>query len=97
MGEPLPTCFLNGDFLPLREARISPLDRGFLYSDGAYEVTPVFGGRPFRFNEHHQRLTRSLREMRMDDPLAREAGATCTANSSSATASPARMHIYMCR
>jgi len=73
MGEPLPTCFLNGDFLPLREARISPLDRGFLYSDGAYEVTPVFGGRPFRFNEHHQRLTRSLREMRMDDPLAREA------------------------
>src|SRR6185503_9243595 len=73
MGEPLPICFLNGDFLPLREARISPLDRGFLYSDGAYEVTPVFGGRPFRFNEHHQRLTRSLREMRMDDPLAREA------------------------
>jgi len=73
MGEPLPTCFLNGDFLPLREARISPLDRGFLYSDGAYEVTPVFGGRPFRFTQHHDRLTRSLREIRMDDPLAREA------------------------
>jgi D-alanine transaminase len=41
MGEPLPVCFLNDDFLPLREARISPLDRGFLYSDGAYEVTPA--------------------------------------------------------
>jgi D-alanine transaminase len=73
MGEPLPTCFLNGDYLPLREARISPLDRGFLYADGCYEVTPVYGGRPFRFNEHHQRLTRSLREIRMEDPLAREA------------------------
>ncbi|HET9865155.1 MAG TPA: D-amino acid aminotransferase [Steroidobacteraceae bacterium] len=73
MGEPLPTCFLNGEFLPLREARISPLDRGFLYSDGAYEVTPVYGGRPFRFDQHHDRLTRSLREIRMEDPLARAA------------------------
>jgi D-alanine transaminase len=69
MGEPLPICFLNDDFLPLREARISPLDRGFLYSDGAYEVTPVYGGRPFRFAEHHARLTRSLKEIRMEDPL----------------------------
>jgi D-alanine transaminase len=73
MGEPLPICFLNDEFLPLREARISPLDRGFLYSDGAYEVTPVYGGRPFRFQQHHDRLTRSLREIRMEDPLAREA------------------------
>ncbi len=73
MGEPLPTCFLNGDYLPLREARISPLDRGFLYADGCYEVTPVYGGRPFRFAQHHDRLTRSLREIRMEDPLAREA------------------------
>ena len=73
MGEPLPICFLNGDFMPLHEARISPLDRGFLYSDGAYEVTPVYGGRPFRFTQHHDRLTRSLREIRMEDPLAREA------------------------
>jgi D-alanine transaminase len=73
MGEPLPVCFLNGEFLPLREARISPLDRGFLYSDGAYEVTPVYGGRPFRFTQHHDRLTRSLREIRMEDPLARAA------------------------
>jgi len=70
---PLPVCFLNGEFLPLREARISPLDRGFLYSDGAYEVTPVYAGRPFRFDQHHDRLTRSLKEIRMEDPLAREA------------------------
>jgi D-alanine transaminase len=73
MGEPLPTCFLNGEVMPLREARISPLDRGFLYSDGVYEVTPVYGGRPFRFDQHHDRLTRSLREIRMEDPLARAA------------------------
>ena len=73
MGEPLPICYLNGEYLPLRDARISPLDRGFLYSDGAYEVTPVYGGRPFRFQQHHDRLTRSLKEIRMEDPLAREA------------------------
>src|SRR5688500_1853495 len=59
--------------MPLRDARISPLDRGFLYSDGAYEVTPVYGGRPFRFIEHHRRLTRSLGEIRMQDPLSLDA------------------------
>src|SRR5262245_26914097 len=73
MGEPHSICCLNGEFLPLREARISPLDRGFLYSDGAYEVTPVYGGRPFRFSQHHDRLTRSLNEIRMADPLTRDA------------------------
>jgi D-alanine transaminase len=72
MGEPLPICHLDGDYLPLRDARISPLDRGFLYSDGAYEVTPVYGGRPFRFTQHHDRLTRSLAEIRMADPLTRD-------------------------
>ena len=69
MPEPLPICYLNGEYLPLREARISPLDRGFLYSDGAYELMPVYGGRPFRFREHCARLTRSLGELRMEDPL----------------------------
>jgi D-alanine transaminase len=73
MGEPLPICFLNDEFVALREARISPLDRGFLYSDGVYEVTPVYAGRPFRFAQHHARLTRSLNEIRMEDPLSPEA------------------------
>lgn len=71
MAEPLPLCYLNGEFVPLREARISPLDRGFLYSDGAYEVMPVYQGRPFRFEAHTTRLTRSLAEIRMEDPLTR--------------------------
>ena len=44
MAEPLPLCYLNGAYLPLAEARISPLDRGFLYADGVYEVMPVYGG-----------------------------------------------------
>lgn len=71
MGEPLPLCYLNGEYVPLFEARISPLDRGFLYGDGVYEVMPVYGGRPFRFESHCERLTRSLREIQMADPLTR--------------------------
>ena len=72
MGEPLPICYLNGAFLPWEEARISPFDRGFLYGDGAYELMPVYGGRPFRFEAHCARLARSLHELRMRDPLTRE-------------------------
>ena len=71
MAEPFPTCYLNGAYLPLGEARISPLDRGFLFGDGAYEVMPVYGGRPFRLEAHCARLTRSLAELRMRDPLSR--------------------------
>ena len=72
MAEPYPLCYLNGNYLPIDEARISPLDRGFLYADGAYEVMPVYGGRPFRFGAHAQRMTRSLTEIRMEDPHSRE-------------------------
>jgi D-alanine transaminase len=68
MAEPLPLCYLNGDYLPLIEARISPLDRGFLYADAVYEVMPVYGGRPFRFVAHAERLSRSLAGIRMGDP-----------------------------
>src|ERR1700742_4852787 len=73
MAEPLPISYLNGEFIPLHEARISPLDRGFLYGDGVYELMPVYAGRPFRFEAHAERLTRSLSEIRMEDPLTREA------------------------
>lgn len=68
MADPLPVCYLNGEYLPLAEARISPLDRGFLYSDGVYELMPVYGGRPFRFPAHTARLTRSLEGISMADP-----------------------------
>jgi D-alanine transaminase len=95
MGQPLPICYLNGEFMPLSEARISPLDRGFLYSDGAYEVTPVYGGRPFRFTEHHQRLTRSLREIRMEDPLARDAWRDLYRQLIARNAHPGDLYIYV--
>jgi D-alanine transaminase len=72
MAEPLPVCHLDGALLPLREARISPLDRGFLFADGVYEVMPVFAGRPFRFGPHFDRLARSLRELRLRDPHDRD-------------------------
>ena len=71
MADPLPISYLNGAFVPLQEARISPLDRGFLYSDGVYELMPVYGGRPFRFEAHANRLTRSLAEIQMEDPHTR--------------------------
>jgi len=72
MADPLPLCHLNGSYLPLKDARISPLDRGFLYADGAYEVMPVYAGRPFRFAAHADRLTRSLGALRMEDPHTRQ-------------------------
>lgn len=68
MADPLPISYLNGEFVPLTEARISPLDRGFLYSDGVYEVMPVYDGRPFRFESHVERMTRSLAGIQMEDP-----------------------------
>jgi D-alanine transaminase len=98
MGEPLPICHLNGEFLPLREARVSPLDRGFLYSDGCYEVTPVYGGRPFRFQQHHDRLTRSLREIRMADPLTHDAWREVyrgLIEKNSSKEGPADLYIYV--
>jgi D-alanine transaminase len=68
---PLPLVWLDGKLLPLTEARISPLDRGFLFGDGAYEVLPVYGGRAYRFEAHMARLDRSLAEIRMPPPLDR--------------------------
>jgi D-alanine transaminase len=72
MPDPLPQCYLNGEYLALRHARISPLDRGFLFGDSVYEVLPVFGGRMFLFQEHFDRLARSLREIRLDNPHTHE-------------------------
>ena len=64
------TAYLNGQFLPLAEARISPLDRGIFYSDGVYEVIPVYSRRPFRVDEHLRRLQHSLDGICLVSPLA---------------------------
>ena len=65
-------CYLNGDYTPLNEAKVSVLDRGFIFGDGIYEVVPVYGGRLFRFAEHMARLERSLSKLRIPNPHSRE-------------------------
>src|SRR5947207_806247 len=68
MAEPLPICHLNGELMSLRTARISPLDRGFLFGDGVYEVVPVYHGRAQRLSANLARLARSLQALRMRNP-----------------------------
>ena len=57
--------YFNGEFLPLNEVKISPLDRGFLFADGVYEVIPVYNRRPFFLKEHLNRLYNSLRKIEL--------------------------------
>lgn len=57
--------YLNGEFLPLSEAKVSVLDRGFLFADGVYEVIPAYGGKLFRLQQHLDRLNNSLDAIRM--------------------------------
>ena len=61
--------YLNGEFLPLGNAKISVLDRGFIYGDGVYEVVPVYARKPFRMPQHLARLAHSLEGIRLADPL----------------------------
>ncbi len=65
-------CYLNGEISTLRDAKVSVLDRGFIFGDGVYEVVPAYAGRPFRFAEHMARLDRSLGELRIANPHTRE-------------------------
>ena len=66
---PVTLCYLNGAYTALREAKISVMDRGFIFGDGVYEVVPVYAGEPFRFAQHMARLDRSLGELRIANPL----------------------------
>ena len=61
-------CYLNGDYSSLRDAKVSVLDRGFIFGDGVYEVVPVFQRKLFRFDEHMARLARSLSKLRIANP-----------------------------
>ena len=62
-------CYLNGEFTALRDAKISVMDRGFIFGDGVYEVVPAYAGQLFRFAQHMARLDRSLAELRINNPL----------------------------
>jgi D-alanine transaminase len=66
---PVSTAYLNGAFLPLDQAHVSVMDRGFLFGDGVYEVIPVYGGRLFRLAAHLKRLQNSLDAIRLGNPL----------------------------
>ena len=65
--------YVNGDYLPEDEAKISIFDRGFLMADGVYEVTSVLAGKLIDFDGHAVRLERSLNELDMRAPLTKEA------------------------
>lgn len=69
MNEPL--AYLNGEYLPLDQARVPVLDRGFLLGDGVYEVLPVFNRKVLRMEQHLQRLDASLQAIYMKNPLTR--------------------------
>lgn len=66
------TVFVNGEYLPETEGKISIFDRGFLFADGVYEVTAVVNGKLVDYGPHMERLERSLRELRIDWPCSRE-------------------------
>lgn len=64
--------YLNGSFVPLEQARVSVLDRGFLFGDGVYEVIPSYGGHFLALDAHLDRLDDGLSAIRLDNPLSRE-------------------------
>ncbi len=71
MADALPICLLDGTLVPTHEARVSPLDRGFLFGDGIYEVVPCYNGRPFRLQAHLDRLQAGLDAIGIANPYAR--------------------------
>lgn len=69
MSENSPIVYLNGEFMPLAEARVPVLDRGFIFGDGVYEVVPVYARQPFRMPHHLARLHHSLAGVGMTNPM----------------------------
>ncbi|MFV0664757.1 D-amino acid aminotransferase [Denitromonas sp.] len=65
-------CYLNGEWMALSEARVSPMDRGFLFGDGAYEVLPAYSGKLFRLDEHLRRLEQTLSNLGLPNPKSRD-------------------------
>lgn len=62
------TVYLNGSFLPIEDAHVPVLDRGFIFGDGVYELVPVYSRRPFRLDQHLARLQHSLDGIRLANP-----------------------------
>ncbi len=70
---PATPCYLNGEYTLLKDAKVSVMDRGFIFGDGVYEVVPAYAGKLFRFAQHMARLDRSLAELRIANPLSHQA------------------------
>jgi D-alanine transaminase len=70
-------CYLDGEYGPLRDAKVSVMDRGFLFGDGIYEAIPVYARRLFLFDQHMDRLDRSLSKVRIENPLGRAQWLEC--------------------
>ena len=89
-------CYLNGHYTALPDAKVSVMDRGFIFGDGVYEVVPVYAGRLFCFEQHMARLDRSLAEVRIANPLTRaqwrEIAATLIASHDRATPGNSQSH-----
>ncbi len=66
--EDTPICYLNGEFTPLKDAKVSVLDRGFIFADGIYEVIPAFAGKTFRIEQHLKRLQDNLTAIKIENP-----------------------------
>ena len=64
--------FLNDSFFEARDAKVSVFDRGYLFSDGIYELIPYFNGKPFLFEDHYKRLERSLKMIDIDNPYTKD-------------------------
>ncbi|WP_250532863.1 D-amino acid aminotransferase [Caballeronia sp. AZ10_KS36] len=95
-----PTVYLNGEWGPLSEARISVLDRGFIFGDGVYEVVPLYaqggGARlPFRLAQHLARLNRSLGKIRIENPFDDAGWRALIARAIDANAGPGDALVYI--
>lgn len=66
------TVFLNGQFMPIEDAKVPVLDRGFIFGDGIYELVPVYSRAPFRLEGHLARMERSLAEVKIANPYTRD-------------------------
>ena len=89
--------YLNGAFMPIEEARIPVLDRGFIFGDGVYEVIPVYSRRPFRLPEHLLRLQHSLDGIRPKIRIQTTTGAGCWNKLLPAMIAMTSISIYMSR
>jgi len=75
-----PIVYLNGDYLPLPDAKVSVLDRGFIFGDGVYEVIPVYNRKPFRLKQHLERLQTNLDAIKITNPCSPQQWADIFAN-----------------